>query len=199
VVGVALATRIGTRPVVVTGLLFLGVAFGWIALSPTLMSYNQIVGQMVFIGLGLGLTSAPATESILSVLPPAKAGVGSAVNDATREAGGTLGVAVLGSIFTSLYASHIASSSFATLPAPVSKASQESVAAALGTISRTTGSSREVLLGALHTSFMSGFHVACLVAAAICLVGATGALALPGRAPRSATVSELPQLESVNA
>src|SRR6478752_7178022 len=96
VVGVALATRIGTRAVVVTGLLFLGVAFGWIALSPTFMSYNQIVGQMVFIGLGLGLTSAPATESILSVLPPAKAGVGSAVNDATREAGGTLGVAVLG-------------------------------------------------------------------------------------------------------
>jgi MFS family permease len=199
VVGVALATRIGTRAVVVTGLLFLGVAFGWIALSPTFMTYNQIVGQMVFIGLGLGLTSAPATESILSVLPPAKAGVGSAVNDATREAGGTLGVAVLGSIFTSLYASHIASSSFATLPAPVSKASQESVAAALGTISRTSGSSREVLLGALHTSFMSGFHVACLVAAAICLVGATGALALPGRARRSTTVSELPQLASVNA
>jgi len=199
VVGVALVTRIGTRAVVVTGLLFLGVAFGWIALSPTFMSYDQIVGQMVFIGLGLGLTSAPATESILSVLPPAKAGVGSAVNDATREAGGTLGVAVLGSIFTSLYASHIASSSFAALPAPVSKASQESVAAALGTVSRTSGSSREVLLGALHTSFMSGFHVACLVAAAICLVGATGALALPGRARRSATVSELPQLESVNA
>jgi hypothetical protein len=46
---------------------------------------------------------------------------------------------------------------------------------------------------------MSGFHLACLVAAAICLVGATGALALPGRARRSATVSELPQSESANA
>jgi len=199
VVGVALATRIGTRVVVVTGLLFLGVAFGWIALSPTFMTYDRIVGQMVFIGLGLGLTTAPATESILSVLPPAKAGVGSAVNDATREAGGTLGVAVLGSIFTSIYASHIAASSFATLPTSIGKASQESVAAALGTISQTSGSSREVLLSALHTSFMSGFHLACLVAAAICLVGATGALALPGRARRSATVSELPQLESANA
>ena len=71
------------------------------------MPYDRIVGQMVLMGLGLGLTTAPATESILSVLPPAKAGVGSAVNDATREAGGTLGVAVLGGIFTSLFADHL--------------------------------------------------------------------------------------------
>src|SRR5205823_11164502 len=130
VVGVALATRIGTRAVVVTGLLFLGVAFGWIALSPTFMSYNQIVGQMVFIGLGLGLTSAPATESILSVLPPAKAGVGSAVNDATREAGGTLGVAVIGSVFLSLYARRIDSSLFAHLPGATHTAARTPVSAA---------------------------------------------------------------------
>jgi EmrB/QacA subfamily drug resistance transporter len=194
--GVALAGRIGTRAVVVTGLLFLGVAFGWIAVSSTFVSYDRIVGQMVFIGLGLGLTTAPATESILSVLPPAKAGVGSAVNDATREAGGTLGVAVLGSIFTSLYADHIASSSFGRLPQPIAQASQESIASALGTVGRTVGAPQEALLSALHTSFMSGFHVACVVAAGICLIGATGALALPGRARRWAPVSALPQLDS---
>jgi hypothetical protein len=83
------------------------------------MAYGQIVAQMVLMGLGLGLTTAPATESILSVLPAAKAGVDSAVNDATREAGGTLGVAVLGSIFTSLYADRIGAGAFAVLPEPV--------------------------------------------------------------------------------
>lgn len=65
--GVALATRRGTRAVVSTGLLLLGSSFVWIATSPAFMAYPQIVGQMVL--LGLGLTTAPATESILSVLP----------------------------------------------------------------------------------------------------------------------------------
>ena len=76
VLGVALAARIGTRAVVMTGLLLLGSSFAWISLSPTFMPYTEIVGQMVLMGLGLGATTAPATESILSVLPAAKAGVG---------------------------------------------------------------------------------------------------------------------------
>ncbi|MFE0462920.1 MFS transporter [Kitasatospora sp. NPDC058965] len=178
VAGVALATRVGTRSVVVAGLVLLGCAFGWIAASATFVAYPQVVGQMVLIGLGLGLTTAPATESILSVLPPAKAGLGSAVNDATRETGGTLGVAVLGSIFTSLYAGHLGATSFADLPPARLAEARGSVAAALGT-ARAGG--RGDLLAAVQDSFMHGFHVACLVAAAICLAGALPALALPGR------------------
>ncbi len=58
---------------------------------------------MITIGSGMGLTSAPATEAIMGVVPAAKAGIGSAVNDATRELGGTLGVAVIGSVALSLY------------------------------------------------------------------------------------------------
>lgn len=181
VVGVLLAGRIGTRAVVTTGLLLLGTSFGWIALSPTFMSYGVVVGQMVLMGLGLGLTSAPATESILSVLPAAKAGVGSAVNDATREAGGTLGVAVLGSIFTSLYADRIGAGAFGALPAAVTGSAQESVAGAL-----TAAAGDPELLAALQDAFMSGFHLACAVAAVVCWLGAAGALALPGRPHRAA-------------
>jgi len=194
VAGVALAGRLGTRAVVSTGLLLLGTSFGWIALSPAFMAYGQIVGQMVLMGLGLGLTTAPATESILSVLPAAKAGVGSAVNDATREAGGTLGVAVLGSIFTSLYADRIGSGAFAALPAPVRQAAQDSVAAAIGASDRASGSTRVALVDGLQASFMSGFHVASFVAAGICLAGALGALALPGRV-RTAAAPSLPTVE----
>lgn len=106
--GAVLAGRWGTRRVVVTGLVVFGSAFAWIAASPQGMSYEVIAGQMVLMGVGLGLTTTPATESILSVLPAAKAGVGSAVNDATREAGGTLGVAVVGSVFSSLYLHRLA-------------------------------------------------------------------------------------------
>jgi EmrB/QacA subfamily drug resistance transporter len=188
VTGVALATRIGTRAVVTTGLLLLAASFGWIAASSTFMPYSIIVGQMVLMGLGLGLTTAPATESILSVLPAAKAGVGSAVNDATREAGGTLGVAVLGSIFTSLYAGHLTGTSFAHLPEPVTSAAQNSVAAAL----HVAGSSAALRDG-VQTSFMTGFDVACVVAAAICVAGALFASALPGR--RSVAQARQAELE----
>jgi EmrB/QacA subfamily drug resistance transporter len=181
VLGVAAAGRIGTRIVVMTGLLLLGSSFAWISVSPIDMPYVQIVGQMVLMGLGLGLTTAPATESILSVLPPAKAGVGSAVNDATREAGGTLGVAVLGSIFTSLYASHLAGTSFARLPHSVVDTAQNSIATALQVVGSAPTTSRAVLLDSVQTSFLTGFHVACVVGALVCVAGAIGASALPGR------------------
>jgi EmrB/QacA subfamily drug resistance transporter len=195
VVGVMLAGRVGTRRVVMTGLSFLGFAFGWIAVSSTFMPYHWIVIQMMFMGLGLGLTTAPATESILSVLPAAKAGVGSAVSDATREAGGTLGVAVLGSIFTSLYASHLGASSFAAQSVAVVNAGKESVAGALATVARS-GASHEVLLDAVQSSFMSGFRVACLVGASICWLGAVAASALPGRV-REPDATATPELVNV--
>lgn len=183
VVGVALATRFGTRIVVMTGLCLLAIAFGWIAMSATFMSYQVIVGQMVFMGLGLGLTTAPATESILSVLPATKAGIGSAVNDATREAGGTLGVAVLGSIFLSAYAAKMDTGVFAARPPAETAAARESIASALGIVGQQPAGTAGVLLQQVQQSFMSGFHTACLVATAICLLGAAGARWLPGRRP----------------
>jgi hypothetical protein len=181
VLGARLANRVGTRVLVVTGLLLLGTAFAWIAASPTYTSYGVIVGQMVIMGTGLGLTTAPATESILNVLPPAKAGVGSAVNDATREAGGTLGVAVIGSVFTSIYANHLSGTSITSLPHDVATAARNSVGAALAAAGRAPSPLNNQLVADINSSFMSGMHVACLVAAGVCALGATGALMLPGR------------------
>lgn len=188
VAGTSLAGRIGTRAVVCTGLVLFGTSFAWIAGSAGDMPYWQIVAQMVLMGTGLGLTTAPATESILSVLPAAKAGVGSAVNDATREAGGTLGVAVIGSVFTSLYASALGTSSFAALPEPARDAARGSVAAALQVVRGAPAELQPQLMAALQNSFMTGMHVASLVAAVVCWAGAVGALALPGR-PRRAMVA----------
>jgi hypothetical protein len=181
VVGARLAGRIGTRVIVVAGLVMFGTAFAWISRSPLHMPYLQIAAQMILMGTGLGLTTAPATESILSVLPAAKAGVGSAVNDATREAGGTLGVAVIGSIFTSIYASHLASTSVAALPHGAARAARDSVGAAFSIAAHAAPSVSNRLVYDVNTSFMHGFHLACLVAAGVCWLGALGALALPGR------------------
>ncbi len=100
IVGTRLAvSRLGTKAVVAAGLLSLTVAFAWISTVTASVPYVEMAAQMVLLGGGLGLTSAPATESIMGVVRPDQAGAGSAVNDATREVGGTLGVAVIGSIF----------------------------------------------------------------------------------------------------
>lgn len=85
---------------------------------------------MVVMGIGLGLTTTPATESIMSAVSPQQAGVGSAMNDAAREIGGTLGVAVLGSVFTSMYGSRVVTA-LAGLPPGARHAARQSVGPAL--------------------------------------------------------------------
>ncbi|MBL7502561.1 MFS transporter [Frankia nepalensis] len=186
-VGPLLVARLGTRPVVMTGLTLLGGSFAWIASSPLDESYLLIVGQMVLMGLGLGLTQVPATDSILSVLPAAKAGVGSAINDATREAGGTLGVAVVGSVYASIFANQLSDSSFAQLPAGLLAQATSSVGAALGVAEQAGGGP---LVDAVHSSFLSAFHVGCIVGAAVCWAGALAASALPGRPRRQVAEAE---------
>ena len=102
-----LAHRFGTKAVVAAGLASMAIGFAWTTVDQVDTSYWLIVGQMLFMGGGLGLVNAPATEAIMGSLPPEKAGVGSAVNDTTRELGGTLGVAIVGSLFASIYASKL--------------------------------------------------------------------------------------------
>src|SRR5439155_18540030 len=107
VLGTKLAVRVGNKAVVAAGLALFGAALLWIGTVSQSTTYLVIVGQMLMGGGGLGLITAPATEAIMGVVPTEKAGVGSAVNDATRLFGATLGVAVIGSIAAFLYASHL--------------------------------------------------------------------------------------------
>jgi EmrB/QacA subfamily drug resistance transporter len=187
VAGAVLARRVGTRILVVSGLILFGSAFGWIALSTVNEPYLAIAAQMLIMGFGLGITTTPATESILSVLPPAKAGIGSAVNDATREAGGALGVAVIGSVYSSVFVHHLLASPVATLPAAALDTARTSVGAALAVAQRAPGSAH--LIQAVTGSFMSALHVACVVVAGVCWVGAVGALRLPGRLEAAASTT----------
>ena len=116
VAGTQLAVRAGTKLIVTIGLVAMAAFYGWVAATTSAtISYNIIAAQMVLYGLGMGLSSAPATESIMGAISRAKAGVGSAVNDSTRLIGGTLGVAVIGSVYASIYGSRLT----ATLPAGV--------------------------------------------------------------------------------
>jgi hypothetical protein len=177
VVGGLLAPRVGTRAVVVSGLVSFGTAMAWIAgsLDTATPYWTTIVAQMLLMGLGIGLVSTPATESIMLVLPPARAGIGSAVNDATRELGSTLGVAVVGSLFSSIFGAHLADSAFAATGR--AGAAGDSVQLAFG-----IATNNPELLAAAQHSFLAGLTAACTVIAGLCYAAAAaGIVALPGR------------------
>jgi predicted MFS family arabinose efflux permease len=178
VVGGLLATRVGTRAVVVTGLLSFGTAMAWIAgtVETDTPYWTTIVPQMLFMGLGMGLIATPATESIMLVLPPSRAGVGSAVNDATRELGSTLGVAIVGSVFSSIFGARLLDSPAFAATGKAPEAA-DSVPVAFGIAARNPG-----LLTTAQEGFMSGLTVSCLVVAGLCYAAAVaGTIALPGR------------------
>jgi len=178
ILGARLAVRIGTKAVVVGGLLSMTAFYLWVTTAATSTSYTTIAMQMVVLGTGMGLTSAPATEAIMGVVPRAKAGVGSAVNDATRLVGGTLGVAVIGSVYASLYTNRLA----AHVPASVADTSRGSLGAALTTADTLGRTGHPELAQSIHdaasAAFFDGFRVANLVAAGVTAVGALIALAL---------------------
>jgi EmrB/QacA subfamily drug resistance transporter len=183
VLGTKLAVRFGTKLVVASGLLMVTAFYLWVAVivAPG-TAYSTIAIQMVLYGTGMGLTSAPATEAIMGVVPREKAGVGSAVNDTTRLLGGTLGVAVIGSIYASIYASHLSTSLPAHLPRALGALAHSSVGAALGVAEHLTRAGHTALGGAVEHAasgaFIKGLSAGCLVAAAVAAVGAVAAAAL---------------------
>ena len=177
-VGTRLAVRAGNKLVVTSGLVLLSGALLWISTSSSATSYVEIAGQMILLGTGMGLTSAPATEAIMGVVPKEKAGVGSAVNDATRLLGGTLGVAVIGSVSASLYASRLIATLPAGLPPTAIETAKGSVGGAIITAQHLSQTGFRPVADQLHTaavdgflhSFAAGSLVACAVAAAGALV-----------------------------
>jgi EmrB/QacA subfamily drug resistance transporter len=182
VLGTRLAVRMGTKLVVASGLSLMAGFYVWVTITSATTGYGTIAAQMVVLGTGMGLTSAPATEAIMGVVPKAKAGVGSAVNDATRLLGGTLGVAVIGSVYASLYASRLTNALPAGLPAGITRTAHASVGGALTLADKLVHSGHPALAAAIHEAgsgaFFHGFHAANFVSAGIAAAGAVMALAL---------------------
>ena len=170
-----------------TGLLMLTVAFAWVAVIDVDVPYLQVAVQMVLLGGGLGLTTAPATDSIMGVVRPEQAGAGSAVNDATRQIGGTLGVAVVGSIFSTLYIRNLTDSQIlAATPEAAQATAREGLAQGLQVAAQAPASIAGAVRDSVSDAFMSGLHAGCLTAAAVCLIGALFVLAFLPAHPATA-------------
>ncbi len=204
-VAIVLMKRAGTKLVVAAGLALMSGGFLVAAGSAVDSAYwGRIILAMTLMASGLALTSGPATDAIMGALPPSRAGAGSAVNDTTREIGGTLGVAVVGSVMASLYGSHLTDAlARLGLPSAVTEPARDSVVAGIA----VTGQLPEAVRGpagvAVREAFMSGLWAGSLVAAAATALAAAGALLLlPARhrvepQPTVASLDPQPALGSV--
>jgi EmrB/QacA subfamily drug resistance transporter len=203
IVGPRIVERIGTTAVVAGGLVTFAAGLAWASTADAGTPYIQIALQMVLLGGGLGLTTAPATESIMGSLAADKAGVGSAVNDTTRELGGTLGVAIVGSVFASIYTSRLSgSTALANLPAEARTTMERSMAAAQQVIGQLPQGVVPDVRAAVNTAFLDGMQIGSLVSAGIALGAAiVVAWLLPARAkqPPVPAVTEQAQFEEVCA
>ena len=191
IVGPRIVERIGTTTVVVAGLAIFAAGLAWASTADAATPYLEIATQMLMLGGGLGLTTAPATESIMGSLSADKAGVGSAVNDTTRELGGTLGVAIVGSVFASVYAGRLGgSAAVSALPEQVRATMERSMAAAQQVIGQLPPPVIPDVRAAVNTAFLDGLQIGSLVSAGIAATAAVVvAVLLPARAKQPMPVT----------
>jgi DHA2 family multidrug resistance protein-like MFS transporter len=141
----------------------------------------------------VAITVAPATGYIMTSVPQSKAGVGSAVNDTTRELGGALGIALLGSIANTAYRSNIDLSGV-RLPAGARAAAQESIGAADAIAGRIPGG--EALATQAASAFTDAFKLATSISAGIALAAAATILVV-WRRRREPAVDEVDEVDEV--
>ena len=184
----AIAARVGVRVAGPFGLGLMATGFLVLATLDVGSSYWHFLFGLLPFGAGMALAGAPATTAIVASLPPEKQGVASAVNDVSRELGGALGIAVLGSIFNSVYRDTVAEHT-TTLPPSVAQHASSSLAAAQQ-IGHRLGAPGQQLLSGAELAFMHGLTRALVAGAATLLLGAViVALRAPGRSESRANAT----------
>jgi Na+/melibiose symporter-like transporter len=183
-----LSARWGPKLVVASGFLLVAVSFAGIQLLDQNAPLWLVLADLAVQGCGMGLVLAPATEAIMAVVPREKAGAGAAVNNSVRQVGGALGVAILGSVMASAYASRLGGA-VEGLPAATRDEARESIVATLGAVQQAqqgdvevarsaaavVDPAREAFVGAMHLTAL-GTVAAALVATAVVLVWMPGRL-----------------------
>jgi EmrB/QacA subfamily drug resistance transporter len=174
-----LVTRFGANRVGAAGLLLVSAGLVFYSLAGVDTPYLPVIAIFVVLAAGFALTMSPMTTQLMSAVPRSKAGVGSAMNDTTRELGGALGVAVLGSLVTSRYASSLASA-LEGAAAPVREIAGSGLSGAVALADhpeqfpglRLAPGAADGIKAAAQQAFVDGLGVACLVAAVVVALAA---------------------------
>jgi len=179
--------RYGAKAVCATGLFLVTSAFLMYQLIGQDTSIWVLEGLLFVQGVGMANVFAPATESIMSTLPRARAGAGSAVNNTVRQVGGALGVAIIGSILSAAYR-HGIEGSLTSLPPGAAHAAGESIGATNAVVAQASaqGADLSAVSAAANSAFIDAMHVASIASAAVAFIGVLVVLKwMPTRAPLS--------------
>jgi len=165
------AARFGANVAVAVGLIGVSSAMFLFTLARVDTPYWQLVLVVMVMAAGMAMCIPTMTGSIMSAVPMGKAGVGSAMNDTTRELGGALGVAVLGSLVASRYDTKLAPA-LDLLPESLHVQASESLAGALHAGSEVGGSTGVEVASIAREAFLSGVHLAAIIAGGVALLAA---------------------------
>ncbi len=190
---VLVVRRIGTKPVVAVGMLLIAAGAGLLAGTSVHDTYRDALPWIAVLGLGVGLSLAPLTESIMGSVPPREAGVGSATNDTAMQVGGALGVAILGTALNLRFRDAVAPLlAHQRVPAHVASLVEGSLGGALAVAAHVPARLGQPLATAARQGFVSGMDLGCTIAAVVVAMAAlVAALFLPSRAKaREAAASE---------
>lgn len=180
--------RFGTKRTVASGALLVGAALLYLHFVIDVNTpYALIFIAEVVIGAGFGLTTSPATNSVMQSVPVRKSGIGSAMNDTTRQVGGALGIAILGSILNGVYRGSLALplQALPQIPDPARQVILRSIQGAHVVASQLPGNSGGII-NAAQAGFVSGMQQALLLAALVMFGSAVLMfLLLPDHAQRS--------------
>ncbi len=173
--------RLGVKRTVTLGILILGAGLFYMSQQYKVDSSYMpdiIIGQII-IATGMGLAVSPATDSIMGSVPANKAGVGSAMNDTTRELGGALGVAVLGTIMNTHYISEVEKIQL-DLPSEAMTAVTDSIQGAhiVSANPQMPDFARDLIISTADQAFVSGMSEAMLIGSIIMLFAAVVAYVL---------------------
>ena len=195
-----LVTRIGVRNTVALGLGTVAVALAVLSRATVTSGYPLVGLVLLILGTGMGIAMSPATESIMGSVPKEKAGVGSAMNDTTRQVGGALGVAILGSLTAAAYHTSIDSSgATSALPAEARAAVHDSIGGA-NLVAAHLGGAGKPLLAVVTQAFVDAMSSTLLVAAGVAVFGAIVAyVVLPSRRAGEFGTSPIPEADGLFA
>lgn len=182
--------RFGARAVCTVGMLLVAAGLASFALFDTGTPVWAMCLVFFVQGTGMAHIMPPVTVAVMQALPREKAGSGSAVNNTFRQVGGALGIAVLGSVLSTVYRGDI-EAHLGAVPAGARDVAGESIEATLGVAEKLGPVAGKPLVAAAHDAFISAMHVTALGSAAVALIGAlVVGLFLPGRTPASTGAPE---------
>lgn len=178
---VNMARLLGPRVTIPFGLVLAALGLALMGTIDADTAYGIVAIPIVVMAAGMAMLMPPASEGIVSSLPSDKAGVGSAMNDTTREVGGAIGIAIMGSLLAVGYRSSLGDAT-AGLSAEDAELAEDSIGFALAVASKQPEAQAESLVAAATTAFTDGMTLVFFIAAGLVLAtAAVVAMFYPGK------------------